>query len=363
MSMTGEAQLSIEDVLELAIEYRASDIHLKGNMPPVFRIDGLIRSLPDLPVLDPETLRRMIFAFLTPRQQQIFEENYELDCALLFGSSARVRVNVYLDLDSIGCAMRIVPIEIPTLGELGLPPVIEKLTSEHQGLILVTGVTGAGKSTTLAAMINSINEREASHIYTMEDPIEFVHRPKCSIITQREVGFTTKSFANALKAALRADPDVLLLGEMRDPTTIQMAMRAAETGHLVLSTLHTASAPKTIQRVIGAFEPGLQEAVRSQLANCLRAIISQQLVPMIGGGRICVQEVLINTPSIQDAILKGDVDSIYEFIKASGYDGMQTMDGALYHAYTEGLIEGDTAKQYAVNPGEMDRILRGATTK
>ncbi|MBY0358911.1 MAG: PilT/PilU family type 4a pilus ATPase [Candidatus Obscuribacterales bacterium] len=363
MTMPEDTRLSIEDILELAIEYRASDIHLKGNMPPVFRIDGLIRSIPDLPVLDPEMLRNMVFGFLTPRQQQIFEENFELDCALLFGDSARVRVNVYLDLDSIGCAMRIVPIEIPSLEELGMPPIIETLTSENQGLILVTGVTGAGKSTTLAGMIDAINSREAAHIYTMEDPIEFVHRPKRAIITQREIGFTTKSFSNALKAALRADPDVLLVGEMRDPTTIQMAMRAAETGHLVLSTLHTASAPKTIQRVIGAFEPGLQEAVRIQLANCLKAVVSQQLVPMVGGGRICVQEIMVNSTTIQDAILKGEMDSLYEFIKGGGYDGMQTMDGALYNAYSEGLIDAETARQYAVSPGEMDRILRGAMTR
>lgn len=361
--MSIASQLSIEDILELAIEYKASDIHLKANMPPVFRIDGLIRSVPDLPVLDPETLRHMIFGFLTPRQQQMFEENFELDCALLFGDAARVRVNVYLDIDSVGAAMRIVPIEIPSVEELGLPPVIEKLTRERQGLILVTGVTGAGKSTTLASMIHAINARDASHIYTMEDPIEFVHRPKCSIITQREIGFTTKSFANALKAALRADPDCLLVGEMRDPTTIQMALRAAETGHLVLSTLHTASAPKTIQRILGAFDPGVQDSIRLQLANCLKAVIAQQLVPMMGGGRICVQEIMICTTSIQDAILKGEIDSLNEFIKASAYDGMQTMDGALYNAYREGLIDGDTAKQYALNPGEMDRILRGAMTR
>lgn len=361
MSLT--SQISIEDILELAIEYKASDIHLKANMPPVFRIDGLIRSVPDLPVLDPETLRHMIFGFLTPRQQQLFEENFELDCALLFGDSARVRVNVYLDIDAVGCAMRIVPIDVPTTDELGLPPVIDKLTKERQGLILVTGVTGAGKSTTLAAMINNINQRDAMHIYTMEDPIEFVHRPKCSIITQREIGFTTKSFANALKAALRADPNVLLVGEMRDPTTIQMALRAAETGHLVLSTLHTASAPKTIQRILGAFDPGVQEAIRLQLANALKAVIAQQLVPMMGGGRLCIQEIMICTTSIQDAILKGEIDGLYEYIKASSYDGMQTMDGALYNAYREGLVDADIARQFALNQGEMDRILRGAMTR
>lgn len=355
--------ISVEDILELAIEYKSSDIHLKANMPPVFRIDGVIRSVPDLPVLDPETLRHLVFSFLTPRQQQIFEESYELDCALLFGDQCRVRVNVYLDLDSVGCAMRIVPLEIPSIQELGLAPVVDNLTQSKQGLILVTGVTGSGKSTTLAAMINNINENEAKHIYTMEDPIEFVHRPKCSIITQREIGYTTKSFHNALKAALRADPDVLLLGEMRDPQTIQMALRAAETGHVVLSTLHTASAPKTIQRIIGAFEPGVQDAMRLQLANALRAVIAQQLVPMVGGGRLCVQEIMINTPSVQDCILKGEIDNIYEFIKASAYDGMQTMDGALYNAYREGWVDADTCRAYAINPGEMDRILRGAMSR
>lgn len=361
--MSQLSQISIEDILDLAIEYKASDIHLKANMPPVFRIDGLIRSVPDLPVLDPESLRHMIFGFLTPRQQQSFEENYELDCALLFGEAARVRVNVYLDIDAVGCAMRIVPIEVPTIEELGLPEVIDKLTRLRQGLVLCTGITGAGKSTTLAAMINNINMRDAMHIYTMEDPIEFVHRPKCSIITQREIGFTTKSFANALKAALRADPNVLLVGEMRDPTTIQMAMRAAETGHLVLSTLHTGSAPKTVQRILGAFDPGVQEAIRQQLANSLKAVIAQQLVPMVGGGRICIQEIMICTTSISDAILKGEIDSLYEFIKASGYDGMQTMDGSLYNAYREGLVDADTARQYALNPGEMDRLLRGAISR
>ncbi|MBX9690566.1 MAG: type IV pilus twitching motility protein PilT [Candidatus Obscuribacterales bacterium] len=361
--MSSVTQLSIEDILELAIEYKASDIHLKANLPPVFRIDGQIRSVPDLPVLDPESLRLMVYSFLTPRQQQMFEENFELDCALLFGDAARVRVNVYLDIDSVGAAMRIIPLDVPTTDELGLPPVIDKLTHEHQGLILVTGVTGAGKSTTLASMINNINIRDPKHIYTMEDPIEFVHRPKASIITQREIGFTTKSFANALKAALRADPDVLLVGEMRDPTTIQMALRAAETGHLVLSTLHTASAPKTIQRILGAFDPGVQDSIRLQLANCLKAVIAQQLVPMMGGGRICIQEIMICTTSIQDAILKGEIDSIYEFIKASSYDGMQTMDGALYNAYREGLVDADTARLYALNQGEMERILRGAMTR
>lgn len=356
-------RVSIEDILDLAVEYKASDIHLKVNMPPVFRIDGLIRSVPYLPAFDAETLRSMIMGFLTPRQQQIFEEEYELDCALLFGEKARVRVNVYMDIDSIGCAMRLIPLDIPSVEELGLPGVLDSFTRYRQGLVLVTGVTGAGKSTTLAAMINAINEREACHIYTMEDPIEFVHRPKKSILTQREVGFSTKSFGNALKAALRADPNVLLVGEMRDPLTIQMALRAAETGHLVFSTLHTPSAPKTIQRILGAFDPSVQEALRIQLAHALRAVIAQQLIPMTSGGRLAAMEIMINTNAVQEAILKGEIDSINEYITGGGTDGMQSMDTSIYNYYREGLIDGETAKLFALNPGEMERVLRGAVAR
>jgi twitching motility protein PilT len=358
-----DGPISLDEILDLALEYKASDIHFKANMPPVFRIDGLIRSIPDLPAFSSDLLRAMIMSILTPRQQQIFEESYELDTALLFADKARVRLNVYLDVDSIGCAMRIVPIEVPTISELQLPPVIDELTHNRQGLILVTGVTGTGKSTTLAAMINSINERDALHVYTMEDPIEFVHRPKCSIITQREIGFTTKSFGNALKAAMRADPDVLLIGEMRDAFTVQMGIRAAETGHLVFSTLHTQSAPKTIQRLLGVFTPAAQETIRIQLANTLKAIIAQQLIPLTGGGRIAVNEILINTATVQEAILRGDIDSINEFIKNGSYDGMQTMDNAIYDVFRQGLIDAETAKSYAVNKGEMERILRGAVSR
>jgi twitching motility protein PilT len=356
-------RISLDEILDLALEYKASDIHFKANMPPVFRIDGLIRSVPGLPVFDPDTLRSMLMGFLTPRQQQLFEENYELDAALLFSDKARVRINLYLDMDSIGCAMRIVPLQMPTIDELGLPPVIDEMTKNRSGLILITGITGSGKSTTLAAMVNSINMRDPLHIYTMEDPVEFVHSPKCCIITQREVGFTTKSFGNALRSAMRADPNVLLIGEMRDPETILLALRAAETGHLVLSTLHTMSAPKTIQRILGAFQPDVQEAVRMQLAYTLRAVVAQQLIPLLGGGRMAVQEIMVVTSAVQEAILRGEIDSLLEYIKNGQYDGMQTMDGTIYNCYREGLIDADTARNYALNGQEMDRILRGAVSR
>jgi twitching motility protein PilT len=356
-------RISLDEILDLALEYKASDIHFKANMPPVFRIDGLIRSVPDLPIFDAEMLRSMLMGILTPRQQQMFEESLELDAALLFADKARVRINLYLDMEAIGCAMRIVPLEMPTCAELGLPPVIDDLTTNKSGLVLVTGITGSGKSTTLAAMVNSINSRDPLHIYTMEDPVEFVHMPKRCIITQREVGFTTKSFGNALRGAMRADPNVLLIGEMRDAETISMALRAAETGHLVLSTLHTMSAPKTVQRVLGAFNPDVQDSVRIQLAYTLKAIVAQQLIPLLGGGRMAVNEILVNTPTVQEAILRGDIDSLLELIKAGGYDGMQTMDGAIYNAYREGLIDAETARNFALSPGEMERILRGAVSR
>lgn len=353
--------VSMEEILDLAVEYKASDIHFKANASPVFRVDGRIRYLPGLPVFDADTLRSMMVGMLNRRQQQLFEENMEIDTALLFADKARVRINLYTDIDSVGCAMRLVPLEVPTIEQLGLPPIIEQLTHSRNGLVLVTGVTGAGKTTTLAAMIDAINRREALHIYTMEDPIEFVHRPKKSVITQREIGYHTKSFASALRSGLRADPNVLLIGEMRDAETMMWAMKAAETGHLVLSTLHTSSATKTIQRILGAFNPSEQEAVRMQLAYTLRAVIAQQLVPLAEGGRMAVHEIMVNTLTITEAILRGEIESIHEFIRNGSFDGMQTMETAIYDAFRQGFLDGETAKEYAPNSNEMDRILKGAT--
>lgn len=362
MSMSPrELPVSMEEILGLALECKASDIHFKANMSPVFRIDGKIRSVAGLPVFDPEGLRSMLVGLLSRRQQQIFEENHELDTALLFKDKARVRVNLHTDIDSVGACMRIVPLEVPSVDQLGLPRVVEEFTHSHSGLILVTGVTGAGKSTTLAAMIDAINAREPAHIYTMEDPIEFVFRPKKSIVTQREVGYHTKSFATALRSALRADPNVLLIGEMRDNETVQYALKAAETGLLVLSTLHTASAPKTIQRILGMFSPSEQDVVRMQLAYVLKAVVAQQLVPLLEGGRMAVHEIMVNTLTVQEAILRGEIDVLYEYIKNGSFDGMQTMDHAIYNAYREGFIDAETARAYSLNPGEMERILRGAT--
>ncbi|MGH9548501.1 MAG: type IV pilus twitching motility protein PilT, partial [Terriglobales bacterium] len=235
-------QVPIEEIVALAVEYKASDIHFKAGSPPVFRIDGQLRTFPGLPAFNAENLTAALIGLLNRRQQKLFEEQLELDTAIMFAGKARVRVNIYTDVDSLGCAMRIVPLRVPTLDELGMPPTIERLTRLRSGLVLICGITGAGKSTTLASMVSEINRRDAQHIYTIEDPIEYVHKPIRSVITQREVGYSTKSFASAVRSALRADPNILLIGEMRDPDTMLAALKGAETGLLVLTTLHTSSA-------------------------------------------------------------------------------------------------------------------------
>lgn len=360
MTSQGAQGVSIEEILALGIAHGASDLHFKAGMAPVFRIDGHLKCLPGLPVLDAETLNNTLLALLDDRQKQLLKQHLELDASLVFADQARVRVNMYLDINSIACAMRIVPFEVPTLKDLDMPPIVEKLTQIRSGLILVTGVTGAGKSTLLAAMIETINRRQAAHIYTIEDPIEFVHRPIRSVITQREVGSNTQSFAGAVRSSLRADPNVLLIGEMRDPETILASLKAAETGLLVLSTLHTRSAAKTIQRIVSIFEPKEQEAVRVELAHCLAAVICQQLIPLCDGGRMAAHEIMINTPAIKEAILYGELNKISEYIQSGSYDGMQLMDIAIQNAHSQGLIDGTTAVEFSLNPQEMERSLRGA---
>lgn len=354
--------VSVEQILDLALEYKASDIHFKSGMAPVLRIDGSIRAVSGLPVFTPEALEATLLSLLTPRQRDEFDQKHEIDIGLQFANKARVRVNLYTDLDALGAAMRIIPLVPPSLVQLGLPSIIEELTHSRSGLILVTGVTGAGKSTTLAGMLDCINERELAHIYTMEDPVEFVHRPKRCIITQREIGFSTRSFATALRVALRADPNVLLIGELRDRETILGALRGAETGLLVLSTLHTSSAPKTIQRIMGMFDSAEQEQICQQLANSLKAVIAQQLLPLRDGGRMAVHEIMLNNLTIQEAILANNIEAINEYIRNSTFEGMQTMDGSIYNAYREGFIDSDTARRYALNQVEMERVLKGASS-
>lgn len=359
LSLPGPATL--EDIVHVAVENHASDIHLKAGMQPILRIDGQLRAITTMPLLEPQALRSMLMAILTPEQSLSFEENFELDASIVFGNQARVRINMYTDVHSVGCAMRLVPLKVPTIEELGLPPIVEQLTHLKSGLVLVTGVTGAGKSTTLASMIDEINRRQTSHIYTIEDPVEFVHRPIRSVITQREIGTTTRSFVSALRTALRADPNILLIGEMRDAETMVAALKAAETGLLVFSTLHTRSATKTMQRILGIFEPKDQEAIRMQLAYALKAVICQQLLPTLSGGRRAFHEILVNTSTIQEAILFGEFDKLNEYMRNGSFDGMCVMDDCIYKAYSDGVISGDVANQFALNTDEMDRALRGAS--
>jgi len=350
----------IEQILQIALENNASDIHLKAKMQPVLRIDGNLRAISSLPAFSAESVRCLVHSLITPAQKKVLEENFEVDISIDFPGKVRVRASIYSDIDAYGCAMRLIPLAVPSMNKLGLPAVLKTLTQNKSGLILVTGVTGAGKSTTLAAMINEINRSRATHIYTIEDPIEFVYQPVCSLITQREVGFSTLSFARSVRSALRADPNVLLIGEMRDAETVTAALNAAETGLLVFSTLHTGSAPKTIQRILGMFEPKDHETIRSQLANALRAVICQQLVPLVDGGRIALHEIMVVTPSIQEAIMFNEFDRVWEYIKNGAYDGMCTMDDSLFKVYSSGLIDGDVAQAYALNKDEMSRVLRGA---
>ncbi|MBS1954620.1 MAG: PilT/PilU family type 4a pilus ATPase [Cyanobacteria bacterium SZAS-4] len=360
-SISLPAPVTIEEIVHVAVDNRASDIHLKAGMQPILRIDGQLRAITTMPVMEQEALRSMLMALLNPVQRRNFEENLELDASIVFQNQARVRINMYTDVQSVGCAMRLVPLKVPTLAQLGLPSIIEKLTHLKSGLVLVTGVTGAGKSTTLASMIDEINRREPSHIYTIEDPVEFVHRPVRSVITQREIGISTKNFSTAVRTALRADPNILLIGEMRDAETMVAALKAAETGLLVFSTLHTRSATKTIQRILGIFEPKDQEAIRMQLAYALKAVVCQQLLPTLEGGRRAFHEILINTSTVQEAVLYGEFDKLSEYMRNGSYDGMSIMDDSIYKAYSDGLIAGDVANQYALNTDEMERALRGAT--
>ncbi|HEY9712255.1 MAG TPA: PilT/PilU family type 4a pilus ATPase, partial [Chroococcales cyanobacterium] len=313
-----------------------------------------------MPPIEAQELYDTLAAFLTEKQRAYFETNLELDLALIFPEKARVRINMYNDLGSVGCAMRLVPLAVPGLAELGLPPVVERLSRNRSGLLLVTGVTGSGKSTTLAAIIDEINRNSACHIYTIEDPVEFVHSPVRSLITQREIGYNTTGFAGAVRSALRADPNVLMIGEMRDKETILTALTAAETGLMVLSTLHTGSATKTIQRILSFFEPKEQEAIRHQLAYALRAVICQQLLPMIHGGRQPFHEIMVNTATIQEAILLGEFEKLQEYIRNGSYDGMCTMDESIFNAYCAGDLSGETAQAFAMDREHMERALRGA---
>lgn len=334
----------ITDLLRIVLDRQASDLHLTAGTAPVLRLHGRLIRLDEYGRLDPPAIRQMIYSILTQRQRERFEENLELDTSYSLPGQARFRVNVYLQRDAVGAAFRLIPVEIRSIRELGLPQVMEQFAHFPRGLVLVTGPTGSGKSTTLAALIDLINKERDVHIVTVEDPIEFLHRHQKSVVNQREVGSDTKSFSSALRHALRQDPDVILVGEMRDLETISTALTAAETGHLVFATLHTQDAPQTIDRVVDVFPPHQQQQVRVQLASSLQAITTQQLLPTRDGmGRVVAAELLVATPAIRALVREAKTHQIYSAIQAGGRYGMQTMDQSLADLVRLGKISYELA--------------------
>ncbi len=357
----------IDDLLKEVVRRNASDLHLCVGVPPILRIDGQLYRTNFQPAT-PKQTQRLIYEILTDEQIQRFENNLELDFSYSLQDIARFRVNIYKERGCIAAAFRLIPRRIPTVRELELPSILEELVMRPRGLILVTGPTGHGKSTTLAAMINHLNTHKSLHIITIEDPIEYLHTHKKCIINQRELGEDTKSFPSALRSALREDPDVILVGEMRDPETIAIAITAAETGHLVLSTLHTNSAAETIDRIIDVFPPNQQPQIRVQLSMNLVAVISQQLLPRApgaprnpyGGGRIAAVEIMIANPAIRNLIREGKTYQIPSMIQTGAAEGMQTMDQALRDLYVRGLITYEDAMARAHNPEELKKLIAGA---
>jgi twitching motility protein PilT len=350
----------IDDLLRIVVEKNASDLHLCVGVPPVLRIDGKLYRTPFMPA-EPAQTQRLIYEILTDDQIQRFENELELDFSYSLQNIARFRVNVFKDRGNVAAAFRLIPRRIPSIRELGLPVILEELILKPRGLILVTGPTGSGKSTTLAAMIDHLNNTDSRHVITIEDPIEYMHTHKKCIINQREIGQDTLSFAKALRSALREDPDVILVGEMRDLETIAIAITAAETGHLVLATLHTNNAAETIDRIIDAFPAEQQAQIRVQLSNNLVAVLSQQLLPRASGrGRVAAMEIMIATPAIRNLIREGKTHQIPSIIQTSGEFGMQTMDQALRDLYLQGIITYEDAMARAQRPEELKKMLADA---
>jgi twitching motility protein PilT len=354
--------MNINELLKIAVERKASDLHLKVGSQPVIRTDGELIPLTDLKRLMQEDTISMAFSIMNARQKQRFKEDMEIDIAYSVPGLGRFRCNVFQQRGTVALVLRVIPARISSIRELMLPPVLETISEERRGLVLCTGTTGSGKSTTLAAMIDHINGGRTEHIITIEDPIEFLHRDKKSIVNQREIDVDTRAFAGALRSALRQDPDVILVGEMRDYETIETALLAAETGHLVFSTLHTLDATETVNRIISVFPPHHQKQIRIQLAQVLKAVVSLRLVPRADGvGRVPAAEVMVATPYIRDCIENKDKTKYIREQIAAGTSqyGMQTFDQSLYVLYKNGLITLDEALNRASNPDEFRLKLQG----
>lgn len=352
-------RIRIESLLEECIRRKASDLHLQSELPPMLRIDGSLIPISEIGILGAEEVKNLIFKTLDEEQQDILIKDKEFDYSFAFGSLGRFRVNAFYEKGNLAAAFRLIPNQIKTVAELGMPQVIESFSEFPRGLVLVTGPTGSGKSTTLAALVDKINREKAKHIITIEDPIEFTHASKRSLVAQREVHYDTFSFTRALKSVLREDPDVVMIGEMRDLEAIAAAITIAETGHLVFATLHTNSAAQSVDRMIDVFPAHQQPQVRSQLSNILMAVCSQRLVPAIGGGRLVASEIMIANPAIRSLIREGKTHQLDTVIQTGAEQGMQSMDRTLVKMVQSGLVSYDSAREFAVNFAEFEKLARG----
>ena len=341
--------MDITQLLAFGVEQGASDCHLSAGEPPMIRIHGDLKKL-DHPPLTKEEAHALVYDIMNDAQRKAFEETHECDFSFEMGAVARFRVNVFMQRKGEGAVFRTIPTKILTLEQLEMPAILKQLCEKEKGLILVTGPTGSGKSTTLAGMVDYLNETFEGHILTVEDPIEFVHQSKKCLVNQRELGPHTNSFANALRAALREDPDVILVGEMRDLETIQLALTAAETGHIVFGTLHTSSAPKTVDRIIDVFPPNQQAQIRAQFAESIEAVITQTLLKKKGGGRIAALEIMTGTTAVRNLVREGKIHQIPGTMQVSQKDGMQTMDMALHNLVSRGLVSKEEAQSKSTNP-------------
>ena len=353
--------MDISELLEKLVKEGGSDLHISSNLPPAIRIDGKLKRM-DYPPLAPDDVENLLFPMLSNEQRRRLEQEWEFDFSYGIEGLSRFRVNFYKDKGNYAAAFRTITSKVPTFDQLGLPEIVRTTAEKPRGLILVTGPTGSGKSTTLAAMIDYINSTRAEHILTIEDPIEFVHTSKTSIVHQRELGMDTRSFANALNSALRGDPDIMLVGEMRDHETIALALTAAETGHLVFGTLHTSSASQTVDRIIDVFPEGQQQQIRVQLANSLQAVFAQTLLPKIQPdgtkkGRVMAQEIMLVTPAIANLVRESKAAQIYSTIQMNQGMGMQTLEMALANLYKQKLVTLEDALSKTSRPEELKRMI------
>ena len=353
--------MDLKDLCRSAVQSGASDLHLKGDCIPMMRIKGQMKALEGATILQAERLGKMAWELMTPAQRERFKSQFELDLSCNMEGVGRFRVNVFRQRHKVGMVLRVIPDTVKTIKELRLPRAVAEIAEEPRGLVLVTGITGSGKSTTLAAIVEEINRTHAHHIITIEDPIEFVFTDRQSVINQREVGSDTRSFGNALRAALRQDPDAILVGELRDKETVEIALSAAETGHLVLSTLHTLDAAETINRLVGFFDPHHQRQIRSQLASVLRATLSQRLVRTTAGGRVAAVEIMRNRGVITDCIMDPARSSEIPDLMARNHTvyGTQTFDQAVFSLLKDGIIDKEHALRTVNNPDELELRLQG----